>query len=223
MTDTKCILLCGPKLSGKDKAIQYMQQQGLPLVVRECKTHLHKLTQEFFLVSPERYWEIYHNRDLKELPLPEFQVTVTAACKLFYNVLKKKAGVVLQERGYADNGMVNLSVREAMILVAEIITKPVLGDDYYGRSMAASIQDNEIAIDSSTAFVCELPPIIERVGQDNILLIRIKGRGTFEGDSRNYIPNGVIFNTVDINNTRTEQEYLDNMYDVVSNFIGDSK
>ena len=45
---------------------------GYPLVRREAKGKLHTLVQEFFCVSPERYWEIYNDRELKEKPLPEF-------------------------------------------------------------------------------------------------------------------------------------------------------
>jgi hypothetical protein len=55
---------------------------------------------------------------------------------------------------------------------------------------------------------------------ENILLIRIHRDGyTFEGDSRDYIPDGVITNTVDIDNNGTLEDYLKKVETVVRGFI----
>jgi hypothetical protein len=114
-----------------------------------------------------------------------------------------------------------LSQREAMIYISEVVMKPKFSNNYFGVARAKAIQDGEIAVDSSTGFVEELPPLIERLGQENILLIRIHREGTtFEGDSRNYIPDGVITNTVDVNSVYGElTKYLEDVENVVSKFL----
>ena len=44
-----------------------------------------------------------------------------------------------------------------MIYISEIIIKPRFGSDYFGVARAKAIQEDEIAVDSSTGFVEELP------------------------------------------------------------------
>ena len=69
---SKIILFSGVAGCGKDEAIKHLRSLGYPWSRREAKGKLHTLVQEFFCVSPERYWEIYNDRELKEKPLPEF-------------------------------------------------------------------------------------------------------------------------------------------------------
>lgn len=213
---TLAILLCGPREAGKDKAIEYIINQGINLSQRECKDVLHVTTQAIFQIDHERYWEIYNDRKLKEKPLPEFTVTFEAwesLCKII------GVGKIKNER-YLKNGRhVMLSIRQAVILVSECLIKPTLGKNWFGVRRAAEILDGEIIVDGSAAFLEEIPPLVQRVGMDNILLIRIKGRGTFEGDSRSFIPDGLVKNTIDVYNNTTEQEYLDKMYSIVTDFI----
>ena len=71
---SKIILFNSPKNVGKSKAIEYLRDKGVSLISAECKEPLHNLTMTLFGVSPERYWEIYNTRELKEVPLPEFNV-----------------------------------------------------------------------------------------------------------------------------------------------------
>lgn len=74
---SKIILWNSPKGLGKDEAITYLRSLGYPLVRREAKGKLHTLVQEFFCVSPERYWEIYEDRVLKETPMEEFRINLS--------------------------------------------------------------------------------------------------------------------------------------------------
>ena len=99
-----------------------------------------------------------------------------------------------------------------------------MGSGYFGVARAKAIQEGEIAVDSSTGFVEELPPLIERLGQENILLIRVHREGaTFEGDSRNYIPDGVITNTVDVNSVYGKlTEYLEEVERHVEEFLDET-
>ena len=225
---SKIILLNGVKSLGKDEAIKHLRSLGYPLVRREAKGKLHTLTQEFFCVSPERYWEIYEDRELKEKPLEEFRVDLNwldaqqLEGVLGYSLNRE----TITERDYGfgktgDEYYWKLSVREAMIYISEVIMKPRFGDNYFGVARAKAIQEGEIAVDSSCGFLEELPPLIERLRQENILLIRVHRAGaTFEGDSRNYIPDGVITNTVDVNSVYGFlPEYLEEVERHVEEFL----
>ena len=238
-TTTKAILLNAPKEVGKDCAIDYLMEQGIHLVVRECKDHLHKLVMNFFCVDEMRYWNIYDDRQLKEVPLPEFQIDLTSDYS-DYCFLEEILGYDLQGNHLEDCSEVdmlwelryknhpedaygtclNLSIREAMIYVSEVVMKSRFGEDYFGKARAKSVREGEVIIDGSCAFVDELHPLIEKIGMENILLIRIHRDGyTFEGDSRDYIPDGVITNTVDVDNNSTLEDYLKKVETVVRGFI----
>jgi hypothetical protein len=109
-----------------------------------------------------------------------------------------------------------------MICVSECLMKPKFGTEYFGQARVNKIKRNEgyDFCDSSTGFIDELYPLIDYLGQENILLFRIYRDGyTFEGDSRNYIPDGVITNTVDVYNNGTEQEYFDKVEAIVRGFL----
>lgn len=243
---SKIILFNAPKAVGKDVAIKHL---STPLVLNyaECKQILHTLTMTLFGVTSARYWEIYNNRELKETPLPDFFVCMTG-CYEDFDALEEVLGYSLHgthlddpvaykknwELRFKDHPeehystALNLSIREAMIYVSEIIIKPRWGDNYFGVARVKSIKDFEslqtypepLFVDGSCAFVEELEPLIEYLGQENILLLRIHRDGfTFEGDSRNYIPDGVITNTIDIYNNGTEQEYFDKVQNEVIKWL----
>lgn len=218
----KMILFNAPAKSGKDVVIKYLQEEGIPLQYAECKDKLHDLVQEIFNVDFERYWEIYDDRSLKETPLEDFTLKLRTS---ELDALEQLVGVVVCEWLCGDNKwLCTLSVREAMIYVSEVLIKPRFGEEYFGKSrMLRMLTDGYgegIYVDGSAAFVDELAPLIGELGQPNILLIRIHREGyTFEGDSRSYIPNGVIVNTVDVENNGTEQEYFDKVEKIVREFL----
>lgn len=208
----KLILLNGPMGCGKSEVVKYLSKR-FPLVERRCKDKLFKLTMEFFCVNPQRFWETYNKRELKEAPLEDYKLEVTE-----YNKLAKMLGKPNLVR-YDLPKYVNISVREAMIYVSEILCKPAFGTDYFGIARTKEITESEIAIDDSCGFAEELTPAIEKLGQENILLVRIHGRGSFEGDSRSYIADGVITNTVDVNNTGLEIEFKRSVLIAVGEFL----
>lgn len=87
------------------------------------------------------------------------------------------------------------SPRQAYIFTSEGIIKPNFGQDFFGKLMLRTLWRRYqagyrlIAITDS-GFAPEAVPAIEAVGQENCLLLRIRGedRGkTFAGDSRSYI------------------------------------
>lgn len=221
---SKIVLFNSPRNVGKSRAITYLNDKGYNLIPAECKEALHKLTMMLFGVSPERYWEIYNTRELKEVPLGDFEVNMDI---LEFTMLTK-----LVDRDLGLSGKTFLSIREAMIYVSEIVVKPRWGNDWFGQERVRKIigcedvvgkfnsKNKLIFTDDSAAFVDELYPLIDYIGQENILLLRIHRDGfTFEGDSRNYIPDGIITNTIDVYNNGTEQEYFDEVEKLVKRFI----
>jgi energy-coupling factor transporter ATP-binding protein EcfA2 len=179
---SKLILLNGPIGCGKSEAVKFLKIFYPNMKERRCKDKLFKLVPEFFCISEERFWEIYDDREIKEKPMPEFTIT-----QIMYENLRR-----ITNGPEAEGEFVEISVRDAMIYVSEIVCKPTFGQDYFGVARAKSIEEGELAIDDSCGFAGELPPVIEKVGKENILLLRIHGRGSFEGDSRGYMPDGTI-------------------------------
>jgi hypothetical protein len=225
MDTKKLILFNGAKGCGKNFAIDYLLSECYELDYAECKNLLHELTMLFFRVPQVEYWNIYEDRSCKELPNPFFKLFITIEQ---FNNLKE----VLKGEFAAGNNItyhptehrveLNLSVREAMIFTSECIAKPSFGKDYFGKARVDKILygENDLYVDSSCGFVEELPPVIEALGQENILLLRIHREGcTFEGDSRTFIPDGVINNTIDIVNNGTAEEYFAQIESAVANFI----
>jgi hypothetical protein len=206
---SKILLLNGPRNCGKSEATRLLKQ-SFTLSERPCKAKLYTLTMELFNLAPDVFWDIYNTRSLKEVPLPEFTVSAAA-----YASLSK---VIPLPSAHGDP--MQLSCRQAMIFVSEVVCKPTFGQDYFGVARANAMVDGELAIDDSCGFDEEIPAVIERLGEDNVLLVRIHGRGEFSGDSRAYIHDGTVPNTLDVYNTGSEREYLDQMYDIARLFYG---
>ncbi len=203
---SRIILGNGPIKVGKDEAILHLIRKGFDLKKRECKDKLHELTMMMFNVKPEVYWSIYNNRETKEVPMEMFKISQKQFFVLGANHIP---GILLRDNTEW------LSVREAMIYVSEVVCKPAFGKDYFGQVRADNVDEyGGLYFDGSTGFTEELPPLIEKVGQENILLLRIyrPGYEYSTNDSRGYIPDGVLHNTIDVHNTGTFDEYLDDVY-----------
>lgn len=210
---SKIILLNGPKACGKNVAVDRIKDLSSKEVIdRRCKDHLFTLTAAFFKMTMEEFNEHYECRETKEEPKSEFSVTPKAFNKL--------APIISQPTMPEFSRSMMLSVREALIYVSEVICKPTFGRNYFGvvRAEAIDVDSNEWSIDDSCGFDDEIAPTTIRLGMDNVMLIRIYGRGSFEGDSRSYINNGVVDNTVDVYNTDTEELFLREVSDLALDF-----
>jgi hypothetical protein len=204
---SKIILLNGPKACGKNVAVDRIKE-SINVVDRRCKDHLFIATSVLFKMTLEEFFVHYECRETKETPKPEFMLSVKE-----FNRLAPVLGIdehELSMETFGPEGAM-LSVREALIYVSEIVCKPAFGRDYFGTARAAAIDvlsGTECAIDDSCGFDDEIPPTISRLGMENVMLIRILGRGNFDGDSRNYIQDGVVDSTFDVYNTGTEEDFL---------------
>lgn len=187
----KLIIFSGKMGCGKDTAIDFLGKT-IEYVRAECKQSLHEATMALFGVHEDTYWEIYNDRSRKETPMTLFSVTPKKV-----EELRERLGS-LTYQGVLIEGMFPLTIREAMILTSELVMKPMFGDDVFGKRRANMLHGNFVFLESSFGFVEELQPAIDKIGQDNILGVRIYGRGDNKADSRTMLPDGLLENTVDI-------------------------
>lgn len=214
------VLLNGPMGCGKSELVKAIREKYVTAMIT-CKDKLHELTMSIFNVDEDFYWDVYEDRNKKEVPREEFAATIWSAYDL-YNAIGDPC-VISQDREFLRDGipMYRLSIREAMIYVSECIIKPTFGEDYFGKCRAEKVAESgaELIVDDSCGFEEELPPLLEIFDSDDVLLIRIKGRGEFsEKDSRGYIGDGVVDNTVDVWNTGTEEEFQQKCLEIIQKF-----
>jgi hypothetical protein len=208
------ILLNGPANIGKDYAIEHLLSLGYDLEKAECKDRLHEMTMQFFNVEPRKYWPLYNNRDTKEVPQECYGVTRDAYIKLttvLHGKFKARVRLFFNLDRQLLNGCFYLSPREAMIFVSECVAKPAFGNDCFGVYRANKVKSGKDYFDASCfGSSAELEPLIKKIGQDEIILIRVySDKHRFDSnDSRSYVPDGVINKTYDVHNNGTLEEYL---------------
>lgn len=187
----KLIIFSGKMGCGKDTAIDFLGRT-IEYVRAECKESLHEATMALFGVPEDTYWEIYNDRQRKETPNSLFSIKPEKAKELeeYLGELTYKSELV--------DGMFPLTIREAMIFTSELVMKPMFGEDVFGKRRADKLRGNFVFVDGSFGFTDELHPAIDKIGQKNILGVRIYGRGDDKADSRIMLPDGLLENTVDI-------------------------
>lgn len=105
------------------------------------------------------------------------------------------------------NGM---SWRQALIHMSEVVVKPNFGKSFFGDSLVEEvIRTGWCSVISDGGFYEEITPIIEAVGIENVIIIKIHCDGcSFEGDSREFLDiDGVT--TYNVTNNKDEQFIID--------------
>lgn len=173
----KIILFNGPPASGKDAITNFLCEK-YGWTHLQFKEQLFRIVKTLYCVSDE-VWDFLYQRENKEIPTPLL------------------------------NG---LSPRQAMIMVSENIVKVHFNKQYFGmaaarRAMEIWKKDAEAIIISDNGFREEVEPLVEIVGRDNILIVRIHREGhDFSNDSRNYVYiDGV--SDIDVYNNGTLEEF----------------
>lgn len=207
---SKFLLLNGTKGCGKDTLANHLvaMSRGYATTL-ETKEPLHNLVPILFNINKEIFLNACRSRELKELPLEGLYLNWDRFSML---------GIVCDPEITAYREIMGgycISPRLAMIYVSEVVVKPSMGYDWFGITRAtrakAMLNTNQLIIDPSCGFEEEVHPLIKAVGQDNIMLLRIHSDRegcTTEGDSRKYIPDGVIDKTEDIDNNGDISSYL---------------
>lgn len=118
------------------------------------------------------------------------------------------------------NKLNGLSPRQALIFVSEDIIKPNFSKLYFGESLAKSL-DHGINVVSDGGFDDEMIPIIQAVGKENILVIKIKREGcSFEGDSRSYLNTDKLrIMETWIDNNDSLDVFLKNVADTIQDWL----
>jgi len=174
------------------------------------------------LIVDEYYMETKHRRFKDRL----FEITSAV-----YGVPLEQLTGPLYERNMKEvphDCFKGLSTRQALIKVSEDVIKPSLGHNYFGESLADSLDSELTVVSDSGGWLAELLPVVDRAGAENILVVRVSRPGyTFEGDSRNYfkyrqlVDNGIEF--VDLRNEGSLEEFEDKVLDITGDWLGSFK
>ena len=198
MKMNKVIIFNGPPSSGKDLFASILYKY---MVTNEAhhnfanrltfKKTLIDLTQKYYQISSYEWSERYNEAGLKEI-------------------------------GWDKLG--GLSQREALIDMSENKIKPMLGNDFLGKALAFDVRKsgpayyNTYYLVSDGGFKEELQPIIDKVGEDNVIVLRLHRDGyDFSGDSRGYIeddwfPNIRIYDIESGEQNKTFKEIMNYLF-----------
>ena len=114
------------------------------------------------------------------------------------------------------------SCRQALIYVSEVVMKPNFGNSYFGKAAADRIQPGEITVFSDSGFVEEAECVIDKVGAENVLLLRIWGRGSYEGDSRDFLPTEMFQRYAQVQNDGTVEDFVNWAFRSIRHFLARS-
>jgi len=119
---------------------------------------------------------------------------------------------------YLRLNALDVSPRQWLIHCSENIVKPLLGKDFFGKSLANSIELDLVVV-SDGGFAEELVPVLT-AGHDVYVLRIVRDGYTFEGDSRNYFETSPLYKTILIENNGTLDQYQNKIYSVIDGIVG---
>jgi len=211
----KVVVFNAPARSGKDSASSHMCKITDNGYHKAFKDELFKICANILGISVERFKDGYdetlgevYNRKGKKLLFHEDP-------DIWY---KDYTGTILQRiRGK------QYSKREFLIHMSENVIKPSFGKDAFGKTFVNSLPEEGIVFVSDSGFPEELQPVIDYVGAENVLVIRIQREGcSFEGDSRDYLTPEMFDDKVQfyqIVNNGTEKEFLEGVEELVGMWL----
>ena len=202
----KVVVFNGPARSGKDSASSHMCKIRTNSYHRAFKDELFKICANTLGISVEEYQTDYDRQTpdkvwwMKDLPS-----VFTSAAML--SPSEKSA----------------FSQREFLIHMSENVIKPSFGKDAFGKSFVNSLPEEGVVFVSDSGFPEELQPVIDHVGVENVLVVRIQRDGcSFEGDSRDYLTPEMFDDKVkfyQIVNNGTEEEFLEGVEEFVEMWL----
>lgn len=153
------VILNGPPGCGKDTIANILETE-YDFLHHSMKASLIKAAAGVAGVSEGQLHLLLNNRDIKEVPRVD---------------------------------MAGLSPRQLLIHTSEAVVKPMFGKGIFGQREAKKCQQAIQAghwsiVYSDGGFPEELEAMAQELGEENILLVRLRRDGyTFDGDSRNYL------------------------------------
>ena len=115
-----------------------------------------------------------------------------------------------------------VSYRQWQIDFSEKFMKPLYGEDIFGRLFIERNKDKicRAIVVPDSGFASEVGPVAQHFGLDNILLLRIHRPGfDFTGDSRSYLPDGLVPNTQDVQNDSDVTAFHEKLHHIVRRFL----
>jgi hypothetical protein len=151
----------------------------------------------------------------------KFSGPIKAAIKAAFDLSDEQVAYLESVKGEPDDLLFGHSYRNVQISFSENWMKVVFGDKVFGHLAARKTSNLRapLLVCSDSGFASEAAPVLDTVGRDNTLLVKVHRPGkTFAGDSRSFIElDGV--KTVDIHNDGTLADYYIKLHHVVSGFL----
>jgi hypothetical protein len=185
---SKVIILNAPPSSGKDVAAEWIVNKYNAQHLR-FKDQLYKVAAQIAGIEVESMTHVATCRLTKEVPQSYFVVNGTT-----------------------------VSPRNWLIHCSETVVKPLLGNDFFGKSLTNSITSDLVVV-SDSGFESEVLPLVT-AGHD-VYVIRIERDGyTFDGDSRSYLPVKQFYKTFLVENNKSLEHFENKIYSIVDDILG---
>lgn len=214
----KVVVLNAPSRVGKDVGASYLTKcinnNKYPLTAyhREFKHSLFKITADMLGISVEEFLDGY------DMAVGDY----CSKCQPFHKDSYLSLGCTWWKDVplYRVGAKERLSKRQALIHTSENIIKPNFGDDAFGKMFVNNLPEEGVVFVSDGGFKEEILPIIDHVGKENLLIIRIHREGyDFSNDSRNYLTKEMFDKDIcpaiiDLENNGTIEEFEGNLLKV---------
>lgn len=185
---SKVIILNAPPSSGKDIAADWIVAKYGAQHLR-FKDQLYRVAAQVAGIPLTRMVTLASDREYKEKPARFFRV-----------------------------GGKFVTPRQWLIHCSENIVKPLLGKDFFGKSLANSIE-SDIVVVSDGGFPEELVPVLA-AGHDVYVLRIVRDGYTFEGDSRKYFDTSPLYKCILVTNNNTLERYENKIYSIIDHILG---
>lgn len=151
----------------------------------------------------------------------KFSGPIKAAIKAAFDLSDEQVAYLESVKDEPDDLLFGHSYRDVQISFSERYMKIVFGQEVFGHLAVRKIGNlrGSLLVCSDSGFACEAGPVLDAIGRENTLLIRVHRPGkTFAVDSRSPIElDGVI--TIDIHNDSTLPDYYSRLRRVVADFL----
>lgn len=155
----------------------------------------------------------------------EFKSTIFNIALAITGLSRKDFFTLYNDRDIKENPnpkFFGMSPREMMIWISEDVCKPKFGEQYFGKPAAYGVDLEVGAVFPDSGFSEEVYPIAERIGADNVYVVRFTRNGEKfnEKDSRGFLqekdcPTGVKF--INLTNDGCINDFVNTISDWVIN------